>query len=172
MKIDGSIFWGILLVIIGILVILKYSLHINISIFRIILAVILIYLGISLIFGQFRVQSGSNVIFSERTIKPETLEEEYNIVFGRGYIDLTGISPSELNKSIKIATVFANTTLKIDPNMPIEIDIDCAFGSTITPDGVSISFGDRTYRTPSVGSNQSYLKIKADTVFGVLEIIQ
>lgn len=172
MKMDGGIFWGVLLVVIGILFILKYSLHLNISIFRIVIAVILIYLGVSLIFGQFGIKSGSNVIFSERTIKPETLEEEYNIVFGRGYIDLTNIPTSELNKSIKIATVFANTTLKIDPNMPIEIDIDCAFGSTVTPDGTSISFGDRIYRTPSVGSGQSYLKIKADTVFGVLEVVQ
>ncbi|MBC7320396.1 hypothetical protein H5T89_07100 [bacterium] len=56
------------------------------------------------------------------------------------------------------------------PNMPIEIGIDCAFGSTITPDGTSISFGDRAYRTPSTSSSQSYLRIKADTVFGVLEI--
>lgn len=56
MKADGGIFWGILLVVIGILFILKYSLHLNISIFRIVIAVILIYLGVSLIFGQFRVK--------------------------------------------------------------------------------------------------------------------
>ncbi|MCX7796551.1 MAG: hypothetical protein N2380_08545 [bacterium] len=172
MKLDGGIFWGSLLVIIGILVILRYTLHLNISIFRIVIAIIFIYLGISLIVGQVGARSGSNIIFSEGTIKPGVLEKEYNIVFGRGYIDLTGIAQSELEKSIKIATVFANTTLKIDPNMPIEIDIDCAFGNTIMPDGTSVSFGDRIYRTPSISSSQSYLKIKADTVFGVLEIIQ
>ncbi len=172
MKVDGGIFWGLLLVVIGILVILKYSLHLNISIFRIVIAIILIYLGISLIIGQWRIRNETNIIFSEGTIRPETLEKAYNVVFGRGYIDLTGIAPSEFDKSIKIATVFANTTLRIDPNMPIEIDIDCAFGSTITPDGTSISFGDRIYKTPSATNSQSYLKIKADTVFGVLEIIQ
>lgn len=172
MKLDGGIFWGLLLVIIGILVILRHVLHLNISIFRIVIAIIFIYIGISLIAGQFGTRSSSNIIFSEGTIKSEILEKEYNIVFGRGYIDLTSIAPSELNKSIKVATVFANTTLKIDHNMPIEIDADCAFGSTIMPDGTSVSFGDRVYRTPATSSSQSYLKIKTDTVFGVLEVIQ
>jgi len=172
MRIDGGIFWGILLVLIGVLVILKYSLHINISIFRIIVAIILIYLGISLIVGQRGITGRAIILFSEGNIRPEILEKEYNVIFGRGYIDLTSIAPGELNKSIKIATVFANTTLKIDPNMPLEIDIDCAFGNTIMPDGTNISFGKRIYRTPGVETAQSYLRIKADTVFGVLEIVQ
>lgn len=172
MRIDNSIFWGVFLLIIGVLIVLKYTLHLNISIFRIGIAIILIWIGITLIIGQWGIRDSSNIIFSERELRPETLEKEYNIIFGNGYIDLSSLLPSEFNKSIKIATVFSRTTLKIDQGKPIVIDIDCVFGSAKAPDGKVESFGRYLYKTPSVDISKEHLRIKADTVFGKLEVIQ
>jgi len=171
MRIDNGIFWGVFLALIGLLIIIKYTLNLNISIFRVAVAIIFIYLGISLILGQWGIKTESDIIFREERITSTSLSREYNVVFSRGYIDLSNISPEELNKNIKIATVFSSTTLKLNPNMPVVIDIDCAFGSVKTPDGKTLAFGKSTYNSPEVEGSQNYLKIKADTVFGELNII-
>lgn len=172
MRIDSGIFWGVFLLIIGVLIVLKYTLHLNISIFRIGIAVILIFLGVTLIVGQRGEKDESNLIFSEREISPEILGKEYNIVFGRAHINLSALMPSEFNKSIKIAVVFSSATLKIDPGKPLIIDIDCAFGRVRIPDGANLSFGKYLYKTPVADTSREQLRIKADVAFGELEIVQ
>lgn len=172
MRIDSGIFWGVFLLIIGLLIVLKYTLHLNISIFKIGIAIILIWIGITLIIGRWGIRDSSNTIFSGRELRPETLEKEYNIIFGKAHMDLSSLLLSEFNKSIEINTVFSKTTLKIDPSKPIVIDIDCVFGSARTSDRKVESFGKYLYKTPSVDISKEHLNIKADIVFGELEVIQ
>ncbi|HZJ57630.1 MAG TPA: hypothetical protein VFD89_05245 [Clostridia bacterium] len=169
MKGTQGYFWGIFLIGIGILMILKYQFKLNISMPRIIIGVLFLSLGISMLLGGPWVNTQSNIIFSESKVQAVKPEKEYNVIFGNLVIDLSDISEDELGDTIKINTVFGNALVKIDPNIPTLIKMTSAFGSGSTPDGSTVTFGDHTHRT---GEGDRPLTIEANVVFGKIDIIE
>jgi len=170
----NQVFWGVLLIILGITVIIKVLFHINIPLGRIALAFILIYIGIwFLIGGKFGWrQSGNTVVFNDSQIsitKPSN--EEYNIIFGKGTMDLTGVVLAKGVTKVKLNTVFGGGVIKINPDIPMKIVIDSPFAAAKLPDGNNVTFGSGyTYQTKSFQEGQDYLLIEADVVFGGLEV--
>jgi Ca2+/H+ antiporter len=74
MRGSQGLFWGIFLIGIGVLMIIKYQFKLNISMPRIIIGVLLLALGISMLLGGPGVKTQSSVIFSEgnvQAVKPE-----------------------------------------------------------------------------------------------------
>ena len=49
-------------------------------------------------------------------------EKEYNVVFGNMVIDLSTISIDELRDNIQINTIFGNTLIKVNPEIPTDKD--------------------------------------------------
>ncbi|MGB4640371.1 MAG: hypothetical protein WBH95_10405 [Caldicoprobacterales bacterium] len=169
MKGVQNYFWGILLIGIGILLILKYQFKLNISMPRIIIGVLFIAMGVSALMGGFVVKNRSDMFFSDGKVEIVDPEKEYNVVFGNMVIDLSTISIDELRDNIQINTIFGNTLIKINPEIPTVIKISSAFGSGNTPDGSTIVFGDHTYRT---GEGTPALVIEANVVFGKIDIVE
>ncbi|NLJ41135.1 MAG: hypothetical protein GX352_05955 [Clostridiales bacterium] len=163
-----SYFWGIFLIGIGILMIIKYQFRLNISIPRIIFGVLFLAIGASMLLGGTVGKNHSNIIFSEGNIQVNQPEKEYNTIFGSTVIDLTAISKEDMKEKIEMNTIFGNTLLKIDPEVPTVIKVTSAFASGNTPDGSTIVFGDHTYRS---GEGEPVLTIEANVVFGKLEIV-
>ena len=87
-----SLFWGIFLIGIGILMIIKYQFKLNISMPRIVFGVLLLALGISMLLGGPGLKTQSNIIFSEGNVQAVKPEKEYNVIFGNLVIDLATIS--------------------------------------------------------------------------------
>ncbi|MFY9297334.1 MAG: hypothetical protein GX054_03220 [Clostridiales bacterium] len=169
MKGVQNYFWGILLIGIGILLILKYQFKLNISMPRIIIGVLFIAMGVSALMGGFVVKNRSDMFFSDGKVEIVDPEKEYNVVFGNMVIDLSTISIDELRDNIQINTIFGNTLIKVNPEIPTVIKISSAFGSGNTPDGSTIVFGDHTYRT---GEGTPALVIEANVVFGKIDIVE
>ena len=169
MRGSQGLFWGIFLIGIGILMIIKYQFKLNISMPRIVFGVLLLALGISMLLGGPGLKTQSNIIFSEGNVQAVKPEKEYNVIFGNLVIDLATISRDELGESIKINTVFGNTLVKIDPNTPTLIKVTSAFGSGSTPDGSTIVFGDHTQK---IGEGDQVLTIEANVVFGKIDFIE
>ena len=162
-------FWGIFLIGIGILVILKYQFKLNISLLRIIVGVLFVAMGISALMGGFHTRNRSDMFFSDGMVQVVDPEKEYNIIFGNMVIDLSSIPKENLRDKIQINNVFGNALVKINPEIPTVIKLSSAFGSGNTPDGSTIVFGDHTYR---IGEGTPQLTIEANVVFGKIDIVE
>lgn len=166
-------FWGIFLILMGIAVVLKAFFGLNIPLFRTAFAILLICMGISMLAGGNRWigQPQNTIIFNDAEFKAaQHNNQECNIIFGSGMLDLTQFKPNGGMKKIKLTTVFGSGTVRLDPNLPVVIKVDSAFANASFPDGTSINFGNHTYQSPSYKPGEPYLEVKADVVFSSLSI--
>jgi predicted membrane protein len=171
-------FWGLLLVLLGISIIVRVMFHIHIPLFRIIVALIFIYFGIRMLVGGFWPRNccgdwKGHAVFTESTVKTTSFGgEEHNVVFGKSTVDATDSSLTDQNREFNLNTVFGQTDLRISAAVPTIVKATAAFSSAQFPDGNVITFGDYTYKTKSYAENAPHRKIKASVVFGGLRIIE
>lgn len=173
MKINPGIFWGLFLVIIGISIILRIVLNINI--FRILIAALLILTGIMILFGSrgiFRLRRSNENIFGERLIHESPKDRaEYNVIFGKTVYDFRDFQFTD-NKSVRVRlhTIFGSSHIRINKEQPVEVKIDAAFSGATAPDGNTIVFGTSYYHTPSFIKSEKHFSIEAEVLFGHLQL--
>ncbi len=171
-----SLFWGILLILVGLSLILKIVFNVEFSIFRVIIAFFLIYLGVKLFIGKDfslfpEADKDNQVVFSEKTIK--TLEDgkEYNVIFGGAKFDLREMSfPDSVTLHVKINTIFGGSQVTINPEVPIHVNSNTVFAGTKMPDGNTSAFGSLNYENESAKKGKAKLIIETNTVFGGLHL--
>ena len=166
---SGGVFWGLFLIVIGVLYTLKSIFNINIPVLRTVVALFIIYIGVSMLINSCPAKK-NNVIFDERNMS-NIDSQEYNIIFGTGVVDLTKVKlESDLKKEVD--TVFASSTIKVDPEIPTRIVVNSAFAWAQMPDGNGIAFGQYTYLSKSYVPGEKHLEVKADVVFGEMKIVE
>jgi len=175
MKMGAGIFWGMLLIVIGLGIVIRIVFNINFPLFKFIIAFFFIFIGIKILVGNFGMWHGkvdeNTTIFSESRINGlQDNFKEYNVIFGNSIIDLRDIDLSKESKEIKVNTIFAGTEIKIDDKTPVRIKADAAFASADLPKGNSAVFGTTKYESETFSSDTNYLYIKADVVFGSIEV--
>ena len=177
MKMGSGLFWGIILIVIGLSLVIKIVFNIDFPIFKVLIAVVFIYIGIKILIGHnFRFfgerKTDSEVVFGESTFSKVDNGKEYNVVFSKGNFDFRDI---ELNQNgptfIKINTVFSGTVITIKRSMPVRITVDAAFSGAHLPNGNTAAFGSTIYSSDSLDTSKPYLDIKADVAFGGLHVI-
>lgn len=171
MRFSGEYFIGVILIVLGVLLLIRHLFNLNIPVFRILLGMIFIFIGISIAFGGFR-GKGSDIVFSSHNIVILTPEREYNLIFSNGIVDFSKIPPPDKVQNVKVNTIFSDGTIIVNPQTPVVIKTNAAFASANMPDENSISFGDYSYKTQSFSPGASYLEIEASVVFGRLSIIE
>ena len=135
-----ELFWGGLLMLLGISMIIKTIFHIDIPIMRTALAILLIYAGFSIITGiGSNKKNRQTIAFEQETIIPEKVDNYYSIMFGKGVIDLTHVKNLDETQKVKINTLFGESIIKINPKIPTIIHVQATFGNAKFPDGTSIS---------------------------------
>ena len=174
MKINPGFFWGLILVIIGVSIIFRIFFGINL--FRVLFALILMLTGILILFGTkglFKYRStGKENFFSDRIVHETPKDKtEYNVVFGKTVYDFRDFEFTE-DKTVRIRlnTIFGNSLIRINNDIPVKIKIDAAFSGAATPDGNTIVFGTSYYFTPSYREGDKHFYIEADVVFGHLQL--
>jgi hypothetical protein len=158
MKVFGSLFWAIILVLVGVLIILKESFGWQISIFSIVFAVILILLGIAILTKPSG--SGFNKVFANGKVQ-KLKNGEASYIFSNVTVDL---SECDSNK-VEINCIFSNVRV-LTGGRSVRVTASGAFSSTILPDNTTLSFGDRVYERD--GLNQ--INIETSCVFGEMII--
>lgn len=168
----NGVFWGVFLIFLGLCAIFKTVFHINISVFRIGLALLIIYIGLSMLFNgpHFRVEKNT-VLFDNREIAVDE-QDEYNVVFGRGIIDLTTLPAERRTRRTEINVVFGEGIIEINPEVPMKIKVNSAFSGTKLPDGNRISMGEYIYRTENYTENNEGIQVNANVVFGSLVFVE
>lgn len=172
MRFSGEYFFGVILIVLGVLLLVRHLFNLNIPVFRILLGAIFIFIGISIAFGGFRGGKGSDIVFSSQNIEVLTPEREYNFIFGNGVVDFSKIPPPDKVQNVKVNTIFSDGTIIINPQTPLVIKTNAAFSSANMPDGNSISFGNYSYKTKTFSPGSNYLEIETSVVFGKLSIIE
>jgi hypothetical protein len=169
----SGIFWGAMLVILGITVMLNFAFGIRLPIFRVLLALFFFYLGISLLSGIGLSSTRTRSTAEIRRLEAGKPEKRYDVIFGRGIVDLTGVMLKENRVTkVDVNTVFGASTIRVNPAIPTKVVVSSAFASARMPDGNSVAFGESTYRSDSLTDCTSYLLVNASVVFGSTEVVK
>ncbi len=165
---DG-IFWGVLLIAVGVWFILRRFFPFHVPVFRLIVAVVFVYLGIRvLVHGPLAGHPGP--FFESRQSYTAGWDRDYNVIFGNGDVDLTSVALGSSSVRAQVNVVFGSGVLHVNPALPVRIDMSSAFGTVEAPDGRSVSFGDTLYTSPSYRDGAPALVVRAVAVFGRLEV--
>lgn len=168
-----GIFFGILLILAGAAIILRILFNIDIPVFKLLIAFILIYIGIRMLTGDFsmkNIRAGQNaVMFGETNFKGIPGDHEYTILFGSARIDISEEQMSGELKNLKINTVFGNSELIISKKQSVLIRADAAFASARLPGNKETSFGKVQYQTRS---DEIMLEIESHVVFGEFRVLE
>jgi hypothetical protein len=174
MNLFDGIFWGVVLIALGVWFLVRKYVPVNIPVFRIIIAVFFVYLGVRVLVHGPAVRDKNTVVFSQSEMSYGSGEKgnEYNMIFSSGNVDLSGIPVGDRSVSAEVNAIFASATLRLSPTVPARVHMTSAFGSVHSPDGRSVAFGDMVYVTPAYKAGAPALEVKAAAVFGSLRIEQ
>ena len=105
----SGMFWGSILILLGISVVLKAVFHINLPIFRLAFAAFLIYCGVKVLMGgQWgRVAHTGTIFFSQCSTPMSSKDNEYNIIFSRGVVDSTILDLYNPDKPVTVNTIYS-----------------------------------------------------------------
>jgi predicted membrane protein len=168
----NTLFWGILLILCGLSILIKTIFGISIPLFRLLCAFFFIYMGIKLLGFQGHQHASSytkNIIFAKESTHASSTYKKYNVIFGQGTIDLTAV-PFQAESYIEVRVVFGNGTLIINKDVPTMVKVNTACGSTQLPDETTITFGHYIYKNYT-GDMQPQVIIDINVVFGNLDVV-
>lgn len=180
-KRSKSMFWGIIFLVVGLLLILQHQFQINIPILKILFGVGLIYLGVKVIFGSFgihmngvtvqKVSTDTEMVFSEGLFKTHSestnkLNTKYESAFSKSELDLSRLTNEELSQEFKIDHAFGRLKIKTRPDLPIKARVNVAFGSVRIRGQKLGSFGEITYQSENYKNNEPALHLSIDSGFG------
>lgn len=163
----GGTFIGVLLILVGLSALLR-SFGLNIPFGRIVIGLLIIYVGIAIMVGGGIFMPEDNTILFSGSSKirvTDPIQDEYNIIFGSGVIDLTDIDTENLRSEIEINTIFGNSEVLLSSNKSVRINASAAFGRAETPNGNTVSFGELNY-TKMADEDSNIINLKVAAVFG------
>jgi len=171
MRIFGGAFIGIVFLTVGIVLLLNSIFNFNINIFKLTIGIVIVLFGIFVLFNGFGFQDSRNIVFREGIIRVSEIQDEYNIIFASGTVDLSKVKIEDEVKKIEVNTIFAEGKVILNPDVPTLIKASSAFGELELPDRSSVIFSSKEYKISDISTNQGYLEIEANAVFGKLKII-
>lgn len=171
MKMGTALFWGLLLILIGLSLIFKIIFNIDFPLFKVIVAFLFIFIGIRILIGNTGfISKEGNALFSEQRYNSASGGGEYNVIFGSGVYDFRDFDPTKGKKTVKINSVFGSAEILLNKDTPVRIRVDAVFAGVNLPNGNSAVFGNSSYESPNFDPGLPYLDIKLDAVFGGIEV--
>ena len=169
--IDG-IFWGVLLIVVGVWFLVRRYIPFQLPLIRVIIAVIFVYIGIRILVRGPVLQDRNTMVFSESSLQwSPSHGRDYNVLFSSGTVDLSGVTLTSETIRTQVNVIFGSGTLRLNPSMPVRVNMSSAFGTVEAPGGRSIAFGDSVYTTPAYKEGAPALEVHATAVFGRLTVL-
>ena len=176
MKMGAGIFWGAFLLILGIALIIKVVFQVDFPVFKVVVGIFLVLLGIKVLFGRTIFPSHhfepEETIFSERSYDNPESGKEYTVLFAKGVYDFTNVDLSRGSFHTKISTVFGGTQIIVPRDKPVRITADAVFAGAELPDNNTAVFGSSVYESDSWSPDSASINIKVDVVFGGVQVIR
>jgi len=176
MKMGAGLFWGAFLLMLGIALIIKVVFQIDFPVFKVVIGIFLVLLGIKILFGRFWISphhfEPEETIFNERVFDNPESGKEYTVLFGKGVYDFTNVDLSQGDFRAKVSTVFGGTQIIIPADKPVRIKADAVFAGAELPDGNTAVFGNAIYQRDSWSPDSAAIDIKVDVVFGGVQVLR
>ncbi|OQA36129.1 MAG: hypothetical protein BWY54_00221 [Candidatus Dependentiae bacterium ADurb.Bin331] len=170
---SSEIFWGTLIIIFGVSVLIKAIFGIDLPLIRIIFGGLLIYLGVSMV-TSFNKKSDTRTIWfssfssSQQSIK-QPIKDDYRVAFSSIRIDLRSVPADQLPPKITIDAHCSSVHLITNPDVPTIININASFASTKLPNNDTVSVGNSVYMTHDQ-TIKPELEVNANLVMSNFEI--
>jgi hypothetical protein len=168
------LFFGLLVVLIGISIILEAVFHLHLPFVRLALGLFFIYLGIRFLTGgrwrdgEMRV---SGVLRDDSYTPTGGDHVKHDVIFGRSVVDLTRLAHDGAEVHAEVNTIFGATVVKIDPAVPLEIEVSSVFGDARLPDQSVTAIGTMRYR-PLGQKEPPRLRVQLNVVFGSSQVVE
>jgi hypothetical protein len=155
------VFWAAFFILFGLSIALGALFNISIPFFKLAIAILFMYIGISILMPKSR-QPFMSCCHSDKA--------DYTVVFSNRFIDLTTLQP---NTDTGVVVVFGSATVKVDQTKPLKIVGNTVFGSITSPEPSEdkIALGQNTYTTKAFNAQEPYAQASITVVFGSVEII-
>src|SRR5688572_18809922 len=102
--ISSGTFIGVLIVLFGISILVREVFHIQIPFFKILFGIFLIYVGVRMIAGGFwKTKTSNSTVFGSSSMQYDSRNDDYDIVFGSGTIDLFKMDAPTQNKKVEVS---------------------------------------------------------------------
>ncbi len=174
MKMGAGIFWGIILILIGLGIVIRVVFNVDFPVFKFIIAIFFIFLGLRMMFGSFGIFhfnfKKNDIVFNEKFVRGNPEDNEYNVIFGKGVFDFRDVDLSEGTVKVKINTIFGGSEILINSDTPVRINADAVFAGAQLPEGNTAVFGSSNYTSDNYSEGIPHLYLKVDVVFGGVEI--
>jgi hypothetical protein len=170
---SSEIFWGSILIIFGLSVLIKAIFGIDLPLIRIIFGGLLIYLGISMVtswnnYSHFG-KNSRTIWFSNISTASDSIKSEYRVSFSSIRIDLRPVPVDQLPSKIFIDSHCSSVHLITNPDVPTLININARFASTRLPNNDVVAIGNSVYMTHDQHI-EPVLEISANLVMSNFEI--
>jgi predicted membrane protein len=174
MKMGPALFWGLLLIILGLSLVFRIVFNIDFPLLKIVIAFVFIFIGLRLLFGSFgivHIRGGEHdTVFSEKRFGDFESGKEYNVVFGKGVYDFRDMDLQGSVKKVRLNTVFGGAEVRLPKDLPVRIKVDAAFAGANLPNGNTAVFGNTYYESPNFDPSGAFLDLKIDVVFGGVDV--
>lgn len=166
----SKLFWGLVIILVGISFIAQGVFKIHFPVGKVVIALVLIYLGVRMLLGGFGMKQNATV-FGDSSITVEHLADaKYDVVFGSQRIDLSQALNDGESHTVEVNVVFGEAKITIPSNVPVKIKSSSVFGSVRTP-RTNTSFGQDEY-TAGGASGTGNLLLKVNAVFGSAHVME
>ncbi|QQS52070.1 MAG: hypothetical protein IPM71_04880 [Bacteroidota bacterium] len=168
-------FWGVLLIVIGLSIIFKVVF--GISIMRVVIAIVFIFIGIRILIGKPSMSShmgDSQVVFNNRIYTEfPTSNTEYSTVFGKSVYNFGDAAiPTDKGLKLEFNTVFGDSQVILPEGLPVRIKAEAVFGAVKLPNGNTAAFGSSDFVSDHDSALTHFVQIEANAVFGNIDITQ
>jgi hypothetical protein len=174
MRRNFSVAVGALVILAGVSLLLRVVFHIHLPLVPAAFGFLLIYLGAHLVLGSrfARRPSNTTTVFGERSFAPAGANPpaKYDIIFGRGTVDLTGVHPTAADVPVEINVVFGAAVVLLDAATPLQLEASSVFGVARTPDHQAVSFGTLHSGPRGQPPGAAALHLRVNVVFGSAEL--
>ena len=172
----AGIFWGAFLLLLGVALIIKVVFNVDFPVFKVVVGIFLVMLGIKVLFGRSFISSDNfkaeETIFNERVYDNPESGKEYSVVFAKGVYDFTNVDLEQGSFRVKISTVFGGTQIIIPADKPVRIQAEAVFAGAELPGGNNAVFGTSIFESESWSQDTASIDIKVEVVFGGVQVIQ
>jgi hypothetical protein len=170
MSIFGGLFWGILLLAAGLIILLKLVFNLQVSAGKLIFGLFILMIGVSMLvsgpgWGIWdNRMDNANLFSGGRDVTVAGENTEYSTVFGSGTYDATDMKPGD---RVKINCAFGSCKVLL-PDKDVYVTASCAFGTVHMPDDRTISFNSGFYGQDSANT----VRIEISCAFGSVNVSQ
>jgi predicted membrane protein len=168
---------GLFILFIGTSLAIDIMFSIRLPILRGAIALLLVIVGLRMILRGGRLEGAApesgEAWLADRRFAPEGQlpgDARYDVVFGRGVIDLTHLAEPSTDVTVTVDAVFGTAVVTVDPAIAYDVSASAAFGEVRMPDRSAAAFGSVQYRSPA--DHRPRLHLKVNAAFGACHVLE